>query len=200
MNKMIQKENPEHVTSLIDKTSKVTGEKVLIFGASNFSLVDRLVKQNKKITLIDIRQKPLDNFKEFGKSVKLRLVKEGYEFEGLSDYHTIFFYDTLHHIKNKNKKIKECSRILTKGGSIILYEPNICSKLSREYDQFGELKNSMYKFNLFRILRKNGFKIGLLSSEKLLSRKRRFKSLIISLQKTRFDPRYRIILIAKKKF
>ncbi|MBW2991792.1 class I SAM-dependent methyltransferase [Candidatus Woesearchaeota archaeon] len=193
-------EDPEHVKNLLYRAKNLIGDNVLIFGASNDVLIKDILNYCKKIVLIDIRQESLDKFKGMYPLVELKLVKEGREFEDFSNmFNSIIFYDTLHHVKNKDKKIKECYDILKENGFIILYEPNIYSKLIKEYDQFGKLKNSIYKYQLFKILKKNGFKVRLLSSEELLSRKRMLKKFVIYMQKSFFDPRYRILMIAKKR-
>ncbi len=190
-------EATEHVKSLVAVAENFIGDRVLIFGASNTTLVEELVRKNREVALLDIRQSAFSKFKEF--KVDMLLVQEGKEFDGVGKYNTIIFYDTMHHLQDKNKIIKECLKILKGKASILLYEPNIYTKLIREYDQFGELKNSMYKWSLIRLLKKNAFKVKLLSSEELISRKRKFKRFIISLQKMQIDPIFRILLIAIKR-
>ena len=193
-------EDPEHIRNLIHKTNYIIGDDVLVFGASNEYLVEELLKYNKNITIIDIRQESLNRFIKKYPSIKLKLVDKGRDFDGfVSKFSSVIFYDTLHHIRNKRKKIKECYSALKSNGSVILYEPNVYSKLAGEHDQFGKLKDSIYKYSLYRILKDNNFKVRLLSSEELLSRKRHLKKFIISMQKSLFDPRYRILMIAKKR-
>jgi len=193
-------ENPEHIRNLIYKTNHILGDNVLVFGASNEHLIEELLRYNKRITIVDIRQDSLNRFIGKYPSVELKLVERGRDFEGfISKFNSVIFYDTLHHIKNKRKKIKECYSALKSNGSVILYEPNVYSKLAGEHDQFGKLKDSIYKYSLYRILKDNNFKVRLLSSEELLSRKRHLKKFIISMQKSLFDPRYRILMIAKKR-
>ncbi len=189
-------EDVEYIRRVVSKFENKIGKKVLIFGASNRDLVEELIARDKKVTLLDIRESAFDKF--YGLKITKKLVKKDQEFEGVSNQNTIFFFDTLHHVHDKRQKISECFNILEEGGTVILYEPNIFTKVMREYDQFGELKESIYKLSLIKLLKKNGFEVDLHSPEELHSRKRQLKNLIIALQKSAVDPIFRILLIATK--
>jgi 2-polyprenyl-3-methyl-5-hydroxy-6-metoxy-1,4-benzoquinol methylase len=191
--------SPDLVRNLVASIQRKIGARVLVFGASNVTLIEELLKTEREITLIDIRPEAFEKFAPFGSRVRLVLVKEHAEFEELSGrFDTILFYDTLHHVADKQTKISECRRVMDANGVIVIYEPNISSKFLREYDQFGVLKDSMYKWNLIRLLKRNDFRVTLLSAEQLVPTQRPMKRFVQFMQKTVVDPNYRILMLAEK--
>jgi len=199
MKNNVANKRKEHVNNILSSLSTEIGKKVLVFGASNQELITHLVEGEREVTLIDIRDKHLDRFKHFGSAVMLKLVEEHKEFVDFKqEFDTIVYYDTLHHVSDKTNKLDESYQILNENGTIIMYEPNIYTKFIREKDQFGELKDSVYKLNLVRIFEQNKFAVTLYSSESMLAKSRFLKGLIIFLQKRLYDPIFRILLVAKK--
>ena len=191
--------SPEIVGNLVTMLQRNIGGNVLVFGASNVTLAEELLRTERQITIIDIREKAFEKFRPQSHRVDLRLVTEHDEFRGLPPtFDTIVFYDTLHHVDDKATKIAQCQALLRTGGSLVIYEPNIVSKLTREYDQFGVLKNSMYKRTLIRLLKNHGFSVQLFSAEQLASRSRLLRPWIVRMQKTTIDPTFRILLLATK--
>jgi 2-polyprenyl-3-methyl-5-hydroxy-6-metoxy-1,4-benzoquinol methylase len=192
-------ESTQMVRNLVSSIRRNIGRRVLVFGASNVTLVEELLQSEREVTLIDIRQQAFEKFEPFGDRVKLVLVNEHEEFEQLrGPFDTILFYDTLHHVGDKQTKIAECRQVLAPSGVIVIYEPNISSKFLREYDQFGVLKDSMYKWSLIRLLKRNDFRVRLLSAEQLVPTNRTMKRFVQFMQKTVIDPNYRILMLAFK--
>lgn len=190
-------EAPEFVARFVEAFDAELGQCILVFGASNGALVQDLTRRGKQLTLVDIRQAALDRFHDSG--AHLRLVVEGQEFDGFHGcFDSVLFYDTLHHVRDKQRKLDECRNVLVSAGKVVLYEPNIATKLTREYDQFGELKDSVYKLTLRRMLKRSGFRVRVMPAESLAPRSRRFKRLIAWIQETTYDPVFRILMLAQR--
>jgi len=177
----------------------------LVVGASPIYATGELLKQSKDVTMIDIRQKKIDKVAAMDgfADVEFLLVTKGDEFSCFSDcsFDCVLFYDVLHHFSEKKRVIKETKRILKKNGSAFFSEPNISSKLKREYDQFGVLKDSLYKWSFISILSRNMFDVDVhaltdfLPDHKVGSRLRHHIRRMM--QRLSVDPLFRIYMTAR---
>ena len=183
---------------------KLEASRYLIVGASPFGITRKLLGALKQLTLIDIRPARLDKVRStVDGAIDLVLVREGDEFSGFGDgsFCGVVFFDVLHHFPEKRRVIRETRRILRAGGHALFVEPNISSKWTREYDQFGALKDSIYKRSLITQLADSGFEVQVHTMADFTSEARRdgfvrryTRGL---LQKFKVDPFFRIYLTAR---
>jgi ubiquinone/menaquinone biosynthesis C-methylase UbiE len=180
-----------------------TASRYLVVGASPHLLTTELIGCSKTVTMIDIRRDRLDKAARRFERVECVLVEEGDEFSSFDDrsFDCVVFYDVLHHFPHKKKAIAETRRILREQGSAFFSEPNISSKLRREYDQFGVLKDSIYKGSFISILSENSFDVDVHTYSEFVAEarsemamRRRLRN---ALQRFGADPLFRIYLTAK---
>jgi len=177
----------------------------LVVGASPIYATGELLKKFKDVTMIDIRQKKIDKVAAMTgfADVKFLLVTPGDEFSGFADgsFDFVLFYDVMHHFSEKKRVIRETKRILKKNGSAFFSEPNISSKLRREYDQFGVLKDSLYKKSFISMLSRNMFDVDIhaltdfLPNHKSGTRLRHHMRRVM--QRLSVDPLFRIYMTAR---
>lgn len=182
----------------VERARDHIGKDVLVFGASNTVLIERLLRLKANVTVIDIRLSAFEKFRGYGNRLTLQLVTEHCEFRELSQcFDTIIFYDTLHHIHNnrKHEKLGECEEHLLPGGALLLYEPNLSTRWLRERDQFGEIKQSMYKTSLLRLLRQHEFTCELMV---IAHRSTWYQWFKIVMQRLPIDPFFRITVFCRK--
>jgi 2-polyprenyl-3-methyl-5-hydroxy-6-metoxy-1,4-benzoquinol methylase len=180
-------------------------ERYLVVGASPLQITKEILREDKKVTMIDIRPDKLSKVarNEIGSKVSLVLVEEGGEFARFSDgsFDCVVFYDVLHHFPDKERVIAETKRILTDDGYAFFSEPNISSKWRREYDQFGELKNSIYKRTFISLLKSIMFDVRIHTLTDFVD-VRAYENIMIRhlkerFQKTSIDPLFRIYVMAQ---
>jgi SAM-dependent methyltransferase len=182
---------------------KSDASRYLVVGASPFDITRRLLGASKQVTLIDIRPDRLEKVRSRVEGeIDLVLVPEGDEFSGFGDgsFCTVVYFDVLHHFPDKPRVIRETRRILRAGGQSLLVEPNISSKWNREFDQFGVLKDSIYKRSLITLLAANRFEVDVHTMSDFTSVagrgfvRRHTRDL---LQRWKADPLFRIYLMAR---
>jgi len=73
----------------------------------------------------------------------------------------ITFYNSLHHMQNQQKVIKECYTILKQGGKVIFLEPGYMhtkkQNTKEAMKRFGMVERGIYPFKLKRDCKKAGF-------------------------------------------
>ncbi len=177
----------------------------LVVGASPIYATLEILKNSKHVTMIDIRQQKIDKVAAMDgfSDVEFVLVREGEEFAAFDDgsFDCVVFYDVLHHFPEKKRVIAETRRILGDSGYAFFSEPNISSKVRREYDQFGVLKDSLYKASFVSLLSRHMFDVQIHTLKDFLPNHRIGSSLRHHLrtvmQRLSVDPIFRIYMTAK---
>ena len=155
-------------------------EKTVLDIGAGYRPISKGIKTKKTIKLDGIKKYKPDVCTDINKGLPLKA----------DSIDIIIAGEIIEHIYNSIKFIKECNRILKKGGFLILSTPNICSLKNRFKVFVGQLpeycaepsedesfERHIIDFNfprLIQILKRNGFKIikktsnGIISHGKLL--------------------------------
>ena len=148
--------------------------KILDIGSRWGDVTNEIYKKNKNVIGLDFVPKfvdmakkkyPFINFKE-GDVYKIPLNNKS--------FNTVFMGETLEHLANQEKAIKEIHRVLKPHGELVLSTPNIASLRCRIKLLLGKVIdddkghiNLLTKKQLINLLERNGFKIVFLKGDNI---------------------------------
>ncbi len=140
-------------------------DKIILDIGAGYLPISRGIKTKKTIILDGVKKYKPDVCCDINKGLPLKA----------NSIDIIIAGEIIEHIYNPIKFIRECNKILKKGGTLILSTPNICSLKNRFKVLFGQLpeycaepsedesfERHIIDFNfsrLIQILKENGFKI-----------------------------------------
>jgi len=183
---------------------KLEATRYLIVGASPFTITRSLLAASKRLSLIDIRADRLDKVRStVDGEIDLVLVEEGDEFSSFADgsFGGVVYYDVLHHFPDKRRVLRETRRVLCNDGHALFVEPNISTKWMNERDQFGALKDSVYKKTLLTMLADCGFEVAVHTMSDFIPEAGRDGAVRHYarrlLQRSSIDPFFRIYMMAR---
>lgn len=74
-----------------------------------------------------------------------------------SHFDRVLFYDSLHHVPDWRKAIKNSSKLLKKNGRLVVMDPSVMHFNISIMKRFGNLERGVHPFDVYRFCRKIGF-------------------------------------------
>jgi ubiquinone/menaquinone biosynthesis C-methylase UbiE len=154
--------------SLIEDALNGTDGWILDFGANTCGEAEVLSTRGYSIVAMDINEIALGLSKErvrrFGRSGPSYVAGDGHQIPLESESVSfVTCFESLHHMEDPSRALKEISRILTPGGRALLYEPysrNPYRRLSELRDRFrGSIEKSFAHGELTRLVRNTGLEL-----------------------------------------
>lgn len=75
----------------------------------------------------------------------------------VSHFDRVLFYDSLHHVPNWRKAIKNSFKILKKNGRLIVMEPSVMHFGVNTMKRFGNLERGIYPYDVYGFCKRIGF-------------------------------------------
>ena len=134
----------------------VHGKKVLEIGCGSGEQASYLAAQGAIVTVIDISAESLKTAQELAKKKEVELTAVRMNAEELTfpaeSFDLVYINSTLMHVQQQ-KVLQECSRVLKKGGRLVVIEPLRYAPLVQIYRLFSSYRKMNPQYATFKMFR-----------------------------------------------